>query len=218
MKKTGFFWVSYADLMTSLFFVMLVLYVITFVILQAEVGKIAADAEIKQKIEKIQKALQSLDKQYFEFDDVNKRYKLKTDVQFRPGSDKITDIPLSKREEIFQAGNELYSKIEGIIDNNPNVDYLLIIEGNTQRTETNFIKIPNEGYRLSYKRALGLYNYWKSRGLDFRDLGTQCEIILAGSGYFGHSRDHKNERNNRRFTIQITSKVGKLLEQTDENE
>lgn len=218
MKKTGFFWVSYADLMTSLFFVMLVLYVVTFVILQAEVGKIEADAEIKQKIEKIQKALQSLDKQYFEFDDVNKRYKLKTDVQFGGGSDKITDIPLELREEIFQAGRELYGKIEKITINNPDVDYLLIIEGNTQRTETNYKEIPNLGYRLSYGRALALYNYWKSRGIDFRELGTQCEIILAGSGYFGQSRDLNNERKNRKFTIQITSKIGKLLEKNVKNE
>lgn len=206
---------SYADLMTSLFFVMLVLYVITFVILQAEVGKIAADAEIKQKIEEIQKALQSLDKKYFEFDDINKRYKLKTDVQFGSGSHKITDIPVDLREDIFQSGEELYTKIEKIIANNPDVDYLLIIEGNTQRTQTNYIDIPNVGYELSYKRALALYNYWKSRGIDFRDLGGQCEIILAGSGYFGHSRDIYDESKNRRFTIQITSKIGKILEQND---
>ena len=212
MKKSGFFWVSFADLMTSLFFVMLVLYVITFVILQTELSKAGSSVVLVNKMEKIQKALQSLDKKYFEFDNINKRYKLKTDAQFKPGSNNITDIPLSKREEIYNAGKVLYSKIEEIIENNPDVDYLLIIEGNTQRTETNFIKIPNEGYKLSYKRALGLYNYWISRGLNFRELGTQCEIILAGSGYFGQSRDHKNERKNRRFTIQITSKVGKLLE------
>ena len=90
--------------------------------------------------------------------------------------------------------------------------YLLIIEGNTQRTERNYIDIPNEGYKLSYRRALGLYNFWKSMDLDFRKIGEQCEIIIAGSGYFGQSRDLKNERNNRRFTIQITSKVGKLIE------
>lgn len=217
MKKTGFFWVSYGDLMTSLFFVMLVLYVITFVILQAEVGKVKADAEKLKTIEKIQAALQNLDKQYFEFDDVNKRYKLKVDAQFNPGSDKITDIKSDNREEIFLAGNELFNKIKVIISENPNVDYLLIIEGNTQRTETNYQYIPDEGYRLSYKRALSLYNFWKSRGLDFRELGGQCEIILAGSGYFGHSRDLSDERKNRRFTIQITSKVGKLIQSKEVN-
>lgn len=217
MKKTGFFWVSYADLMTSLFFVMLVLYVITFVVLQVEVGKITTDAEIKKKIEKIQKALNSLDKKYFEFDDINKRYRLKTDIKFEGGSSKITDISEELREEIFQAGKELYSKIENVIINNPDVDYLIIIEGNTQRTEKNYIDIPNVGYELSYKRALALYNYWKSRGVDFTDLGSQCEIILAGSGYFGYSRDLNNESKNRRFTIQITSKIGKILDKNEKN-
>ena len=51
--------------------------------------------------------------------------------------------------------------------------------------------------------------------LDFRDLGSQCEIIIAGSGYFGYSRDVDNESNNRKFSIQVTSKVGKILNNND---
>ena len=34
MKKSSFFWVGYADLMTSLFFIMLVLFVVTISFLQ----------------------------------------------------------------------------------------------------------------------------------------------------------------------------------------
>lgn len=213
MKKTGFFWVSYADLMTSLFFVMLVLYVITFSVLQIELanGRIAV-TKIK-KIEEIQKALESLDKEYFEFDDLNKRYKLSIDAQFRAGSNQITDIPLGKRQEIYEAGVELYNQLESVINSNPNVDYLLVIEGNTARYKGNFNNDPDRGYRLSYQRALALYNYWSSRGIDFRKLAPQCEIIIAGSGYFGQSRDNNNEQKNKRFTIQITSKVGKLIDE-----
>ena len=39
-----------------------------------------------------------------------------------------------------------------------------------------------------------------------------CEMILVGSGYFGNSRDLIDEKNNRRFSIQITAKVGDLVE------
>ena len=217
MKKSNYFWVSYADLMTSLFFIMLVLYVITFVLLQSEMDRIEADANKLKEIENVEKALQELDEKYFEFDDINKRYKLKIDATFNSGSDKITDIPKDLREEIFQAGQALYKKVSSIINDNPNVDYLLVIEGNTQRTNRNWETIPNVGYKLSYRRALALFNYWKSRGIDFRKLGTQCEIIIAGSGYFGQSRDKQQEYKNRRFSIQITSKVGKFL-QKNENE
>ena len=64
-------------------------------------------------------------------------------------------------------------------------------------------------------RALSLFNYWKKIGADFNSLGSQCEVILAGSGYFSQSRDEENENNNRRFTIQVTSKVGKFLNEIE---
>tara|TARA_B100000780_G_scaffold277807_1_gene249394 strand:+ start:485 stop:1144 length:660 start_codon:yes stop_codon:yes gene_type:complete len=218
MKKSGFFWVSYGDLMTSLFFVMLVLYVISFTILQSKQSELQAAADQLKKLEDIQLALEGLDENYFKFDRVNKRYKLQVSTQFNSNSEDIIDIPKDMLEEIFNAGKVLYAKIDQVIKENPTVDYLLIIEGNTQRSNQNWIIYPNEGYRLSYRRALSLINYWKSRGLDFKDLGSQCEIIIAGSGHFGYSRDQSNERNNRKFSIQVTSKVGKLLSKSNNHE
>lgn len=218
MKKSGFFWVSYGDLMTSLFFVMLVLYVISFTILQSKQSELQAAADQLKKLEDIQLALEGLDENYFKFDRVNKRYKLQVSTQFNSNSEDIIDIPIALRKKIFNAGKVLYAKIDQVIKENPTVDYLLIIEGNTQRSNQNWIIYPNEGYRLSYRRALSLINYWKSRGLDFKDLGSQCEIIIAGSGHFGYSRDQSNERNNRKFSIQVTSKVGKLLSKSNNHE
>jgi len=218
MKKSGFFWVSYGDLMTSLFFVMLVLYVISFTILQSKQSELQAAADQLKKLEDIQLALEGLDENYFKFDRVNKRYKLQVSTQFKSNSSKIGDIPKALRIKIFNAGKVLYAKIDQVIKENPTVDYLLVIEGNTQRSNQNWITMPDTGYLLSYKRALSLFNYWKSRGLDFRDLGSQCEIIIAGSGYFGYSRDQSNEGNNRKFSIQVTSKVGKLLNKSNNNE
>ena len=218
MKKSGFFWVSYGDLMTSLFFVMLVLYVISFTILQSKQTELQAAADQLKKLEDIQLALEGLDENYFKFDRVNKRYKLQVTTSFDSGSPNILDIPLALRQKLFNAGKVLYAKVEQVIKENPTVDYLLVIEGNTQRSNQNWITMPDKGYLLSYKRALSLFNYWKSRGLDFRDLGSQCEIIIAGSGYFGYSRDQSNERNNRKFSIQVTSKVGKLLSKSNNNE
>jgi outer membrane protein OmpA-like peptidoglycan-associated protein len=211
MKKNSFFWVSYSDLMTSLFFIMLVLYVITFTVLQIELVDAKEKAIKLEKIEEIQKALETLDKEYFEFDSLNKRYKLSIDIQFKKNSEDIKDIPSAKRDMLVRAGKELYTQFKAVIKDNPNVDFLLVIEGNTQRLNGNEKNNPDGGYRLSYQRALALYNFWSENGINIRELAPQCEIILAGSGYFGQSRDQNDENKNKRFTIQLTSKVGKLI-------
>ena len=208
MNKKSFFWVGYSDLMTSLFFLMLVLFVISFIIYEVDIRMIT-------KIKNIEKALSNLDPEYFEFDQINKRYKLRTDINFAPNDSDIYNedyISKAQRDEIKKAGQHLFDKIESIIQKNKDVDYLLIIEGNTQRYKNNYIENPNVGYKLSYKRALALYNFWKDNGNDFRELSPQCEIIIAGSGYFGLSRDTITEQNNRRFTIQLTSKVGEYIQ------
>jgi len=51
-KKNGdIFWMSFSDLMTSLFFVVLVLYVLTYVMLKKQQGEmIAKNDELKQKL------------------------------------------------------------------------------------------------------------------------------------------------------------------------
>lgn len=211
MKKSGFFWVSYADLMTSLFFIMLVLYVISFSILQSKQGILEVQARQLNEIKNVQKAIENLDTTYYHFDVENKRYKLNIDVLFKSNSSNMMDIPQNTRVAIGRAGKNLYDKVKSIIDTSKTIDYLLIIEGNAQRSNNNWINNSDMGYNLSYKRALSLFNYWKQMGADFGDLGSQCEVIIAGSGYFSQSRDELNEQNNRRFTIQVTSKVGKFL-------
>jgi hypothetical protein len=216
MKKAGFFWVSYADLMTSLFFVMLVLYVISFAILKSKQSELQAAADQLKEIESVQKAIESLDSKYYQFDEINKRYKLNIEAHFRPNSSYINDIPLIKRNELAKAGENLFLKIDSIVKINTSVDYLLIIEGNAARYNGNYINDPDKGYRLSYNRALALFNFWKIKGFDFDKIGNnQCEIIIAGSGYFSQSRDTITEQNNKRFTIQVTSKVGKYLNKND---
>tara|TARA_R100001369_G_C3309559_1_gene167086 strand:- start:1064 stop:1717 length:654 start_codon:yes stop_codon:yes gene_type:complete len=217
MKKAGFFWIGYADLMTSLFFIMLVLYVVSFTILKSKQSQLQAAADQLKEIENVQKAIESLDSKYYQFDAINKRYKLNIEAHFKPNSSNITDIPLKRRNELAKAGGNLFYKIDSIVRVNKSVDYLLIIEGNAARYNGNYVNDPNKGYRLSYNRALALFNFWKNKGFDFGKIGNnQCEIMIAGSGYFSQSRDIVNEQNNKRFTIQVTSKVGKYLNRNEE--
>ncbi len=216
MKKSNFFWVSYADLMTSLFFIMLVLYVVSFAILQSKQSDLEVQAQQLEKIKNVQKAIENLDTTYYHFDAENKRYKLNIDVLFNPNSSNIHDLPQETRLELAKAGNKLYDKVKSIIDTSKTIDYLLIIEGNAQRSSDNWKVSPDNGYILSYRRSLSLFNYWKEMGYDFRNLGSQCEVIIAGSGYFSQSRDVIDEFKNRKFTIQVTSKVGKFLNNKEE--
>ena len=128
---------------------MLVLYVITFSILRVKQNQIEADARQLNEIKNIQTALENLDTSYFAFDAFNKRYRMKIDVSFNSGSADILDITPSIRQEVYEAGLELYEQVKEITAANPNVDYLLVIEGNTQRSEFNGVRIPDVGYNLS---------------------------------------------------------------------
>jgi len=216
MKKNNIFWVGYSDLMTSLFFIMLVLFVIVYTMQYKTIGDLkeikdeyVVAKEERDEIKKIQDALEKLDTNYFSFDKRNKRYKLKVDVQFESNSYNIDDINDTEKIKLLDAGQSLLKMMTTLTKQNPNVNYLLIIEGNTQRSAQNYIKIPDVGYRLSYNRALSLVNFWQSNGIDFRNF-PNCEILIAGSGYFGKSRERK-ETENRKFTIQITPKIGEII-------
>ncbi|MBC5772774.1 hypothetical protein H8S95_01755 [Pontibacter sp. KCTC 32443] len=239
MKKTSYFWVGFSDLMTSLFFIILILFSITLlgrqqdqVIIKSceDSTTIIKDLRAKidslnqannqltierkkfDEIQNVEKALSTLDPDYYTFDHQNKRYKLKLDVVFKPNESDISNLSLHELDQLMQAGEELYNKVNTLVQANKEIEYLLIIEGNTERYKNNWVTDPNRGYELSYERALALFNFWKDNGIDFNKLKGQCEVIIAGSGYFGQSRNTRDEGYNRRFSIQVTSKVGKFLQ------
>lgn len=195
------FWISFGDIMTSLFFLMLILFGLYH-------AKVNASLKQLREIKKIQQALENLDSQYFSFDPRNKRYKLKIDVNYQSNSSSILDINIARRLDILEAGKSIYALMEKLTEENPNVNYLVIVEGNTQRSSSNFKSMPDVGYNLSYMRALSLVNYWSRNSIDFKKFDN-CEILIAGSGYFGKSRE-VDENENRKFTIQITPKIGEL--------
>ncbi len=133
-----------------------------------------------------------------------------SEVLFKGGTSKI---PNHQKSELRKAGKELFRLMSKLAKDNPKINFLIILEGNNARWQDprtgrwNYQDIPNVGYKISYKRALALYNFWKVNGYDFKSL-KNCEILISGSGYFGKSRDEVNESQNKRFTIQITGKIG----------
>ena len=199
MNKRSFFWASYADLMSSLFFIMLVLFVLTVVMLQKQ--KEATEAEIN-KIKEIQNAISNIDSTYFAYNAEHKKHILKIDVGFQTNSADITDIELDTRHQLLNAGKAINQFIKDACQKY-NAQYLLIIEG--QASKDNFIR-NNE---LSYERALALVNYWKNNGVLFNP--EQCEVIISGSGQDGTLRiqpDVAGNVKNQRFLIHILPKPG----------
>jgi len=79
MKKGDIFWIGYSDLMTSLFFVMLVLFTVTIGYLQYE-KKITE--EQLEKVKEIQASVEELPDEYFTYQPEYKRFKLNKQIQF----------------------------------------------------------------------------------------------------------------------------------------
>lgn len=206
-KKESFFWTSYSDLMTSLFFVMLVLFVLVIVLLHNKISEQALKLEEFEKIEEIKQSLNNIDSTYFAYNPEYKKHILKIRVSFPTGKSNMNNIDYNTQQQLQKAGRAVQNQIDAITKTNPEIQYLLIIEG--QASKDNF----SQNYELSYERALALNRFWQNSGIDF---GKNCEVLISGSGTGGSMRD-TNEKNNQRFLIHIIPKTGVIENNTNEN-
>lgn len=202
-KSESFFWTSYSDLMTSLFFVMLVLFILTIALLH---NKHKATAEQLAKVTALNNSIQQIDKDYFEYDAVYKRHTLKDiNVKFHAGSSNIMDLGQNDITRLLRAGNAIREFMLKVKDN-PDLseaEYMLIVEG--QSSKDNYAY----NYELSYARALSLVKMWARNGIRFDDL--PCEVIISGSGQESRFRvdpDNASNAANQRFVIHIIPKPG----------
>ena len=233
-RNSNTFWLSYSDLMTSLFFIMLVL----FIIFMGKLSKTNKELEVKNTaldsiIETTKKALDEanaskaqlemilqLDKQFKElsessalvYNENNKTFVAKDLIGieiFQPNDDVIKQEYLVTVDSV---GRSLQEIVKRLNQQNPQLSFQLVIEGNAaipyeDLVSKTFNADSGEMYKLSFRRALALYYRWKSIGLDLR--GYNTEILICGSGFNGINRDMKKEDNNKRFVIQITPKVSR---------
>ncbi|MDR2066034.1 MAG: hypothetical protein LBP85_10070 [Prevotellaceae bacterium] len=199
-KKESFFWTSYSDLMTSLFFVMLVLFMLVIVLLHNKISEQALKLEEFEKIEEIKKSLNNIDSTYFAYNSEYKKHILKIRVNFPKGQSSMDNIDYDTQENLKRAGWVVQNQINETTKENPEIQYLLIIEG--QASKDNY----TQNYELSYERALALSRFWEDSGIVF---GKNCEVLISGSGTGGSMRD-KYERNNQRFLIHIIPKTGEI--------
>ncbi len=196
---SGFFWPSFTDLMISLFFVMLVLYVLTFVRLKAEQQ---ATEDQLNRIREIQSGVQALPKEYFTFQPEFKRFTLNRDIQFQRGKSEIVG---EYKDFLIQVGKSIEELISRLKEQyrNDDIKYMIVIEGMASR----------DGYplndELSYQRSLALARFWQDNNIVFDP--NVCELQIAGSGVNGVGRYLADqEYKNQRFLIQILPKIGNL--------
>lgn len=192
--------------MTSLFFIMLVLYVLTYVKLMQQQRRIEAERRVTEeqlkKIKEIQDAVKELPTAYFAYDSTYKRFSLTQDVRF----EKMSDV-ISGQDESYLLG--VGSAIRSLIDTlkskyrGQDIKYLVVIEG----MASNDLYIDN--FPLSYKRAWAVLKLWQRNAIVPDP--TVCEVQVAGSGTGGIGRyPHANEAKNQRILIQIIPKIGKI--------
>ena len=216
-KKESFFWTSYSDLMTSLFFVMLLLFALTILLLHNKMVELEhviedctkvknATEEQLRKITELERSIQNINTDFFDYNDEYKTHILKTEVYFQPRSSKISDLSPEAIKELEAVRDTLKASLESFVKDNPDASYLLIIEGQASKDSYAY------NNQLSYERALSLFKFWfpdqSNANLRFFDL--PCEVIIAGAGCMdGKPRTGGNrERENQRFLIRILPKPG----------
>lgn len=234
IKNKDFFWPSYVDLLTALFAVVLVLFILSYYNFKNKKEELERIVKIKEQeasiLNKVKANLKlfEADREIFLYDTVYNRIQLAFEIKFKKGYQyyQITQADIqSNYEQTVTNLSSLGNKLEKIIlqfkdqkmkdSTMKDISYLMVISGSASRWGND-----NENYILSYKRALSLYDFWKNKlNIDF-DSSKYHDIIelqIAGIGAGGigrynlpfDSQDIKEEEKNQRFIIYITPKIGK---------
>lgn len=219
-NKKSLFWTSYSDLMTSLFFAMLVLFVVVVVAMGA-VNKQLKEAlnraeitiEQQNQVLNLQEQFQTLaGATSLDYDEEKRMFYAKDFVGieiFQPNEAEIKQEFINKVDEV---GADIKNIIDSLNKTNNSFKYQLVIEGTAaipykEKIANTFNPNNYEMFLLSYRRALALYKRWEY--LNFPESNT--EVIIAGSGFNGKNRDKIIEENNKRFVIQIIPKIDRPI-------
>ena len=168
-KKESFFWTSYSDLMTSLFFVMLVLFVLVIVLLH---NKMETTEQQLREIKEVVNSTKDLEGKYFAYRSDYKKYILNIKCSFPVDKYEIAELDSRTLNKLELAGGE----VAAFLNKHKNNQYLVIIEGQASR---NSEKQMLRNYNLSFQRAVSLRLFWKDRNINF---GNNCELQIASSG------------------------------------
>ena len=209
-KLHNFFWPSYVDIMTGLFIITLVLFVISFT-------KYRVSETTVEKIDQVVNLDSLIDKKLFVYSAEFKRFELKERIEFERGQYTIPDSSISL---LAEAGKSLFSLVNKLInrtkDYKDTIRYMVLIEGMASVTDIDTVY--NAG--LSYNRARSVKQLWENLGIKFDP--SFCEVQVAGSGFGGLGRfppvqkkgafNNLDDSKNQRIILHITPKIGKLID------
>ena len=199
-KKGNFFWASYADLMTSLFFIMLVLFVLVIAMMKRQ--QQATEQQLKQILD-IQSAVKELPKEYFAYDSIYKRFSLIQNVEFKVNTDELRNR--DDEQYLVKVGQSIKKLIDTlqIKYQNQDIKYVVLIEG--MSSSDNY----KDNYPLSYHRAWKVKKLWDEHDIYLNP--NVCEIQISGSGTGGIGRyPTEQHQKNQRILIQVIPKIGTI--------
>lgn len=209
-KRESFFWTSFSDLMTSLFLVMLTLFVLVIVLLhremvQAKINEAIADSlavtsqRQLEEIERVEKSTRDLEGQFFTFNQEYEKFVLNIDCWFPIDKYDIGLLAEQTRNQLVEAGQE----VALFLRRHSDTQYLVIVEGQASKDQAGML----HNYELSFRRALSLRQFWSESGRVH--FPGNCELQIAGSGdgtlNVATMREWE-ERKNQRFLIYIIPK------------
>jgi hypothetical protein len=193
--RNNFFWPSYVDLMTALFLVMLVLFVLSYKRFQDERThlleanqKLNAKVEQLELIRRIESSLRAMmnDKNLFRYDDKFRRYTLARDIAFIGGKWDLVNpekslVHPNDAQYLLATGAKLKVIVDSLLlikQRDPKmreVSYVMAIIGSASNLYKNpyhpsydtyaYTNYENWNYILSYQRAKALYDFWKAKGI-----------------------------------------------------
>lgn len=206
-KTPGHFWPSYVDIMTTLFAIMLVLFVVSFCRFKITNGKLGVLVDEYRDIIDVYSTVGAIDStKYFKYEEQYLKHLFQVDVEFQEKQYSMYRLRLDltdraaadkKRADVLEAGKIIKRTIERIEqqetkeDHKNNIKFLVVIEGQASKVMFDDSDWMNN-YTLSYLRAQFLDKFWKSNGIDLEAI-PKCELIISGSGERGVPRIDPDE-------------------------
>lgn len=202
--RQGTFWVGYSDLMTSLFFVFLVMATALALGFRYQASVYEADARELRRIRDVSSVADRLtDNGRFTYNATCDRYELAYEFQFPQFS---ADIPDSAKSELLAAGAEIRDLLRTVEDTSE-VRFKVLVEGRAamyvEDDPRNFDREYNNK-ELSYRRALALWRLWRANDIELESETT--EVLISGAGFDGacrYPRVRGEEGKNKRIIVQV---------------
>ncbi len=205
-KNNGSFWPSYVDIMTTLFAITLVLFVVSFSRFKIKEKQLQVLVDEYQNIVNVYSTVNEIDdSRLFGYDSSYLKHLMTIDIQYQQKEYRMDmlmqdindSVEAEKiRSDVKAAGDTIRSKIMKLETSIPdrlkkNIKFLIVIEGQSSKVAFNVDDWKNN-YTLSYLRAQYLNEFWKSNGIDFEDM-PRCELVISGSGEGGKPRVEVDE-------------------------